>query len=290
LDIKNIIISRKNISTNDIPPMIGKNLPDHINLITLPLIDFKKIYSKEVKEALARILSSYYDYCIFLSSNSIDIFFEVIKDEEESKEILHKLSKMKIIVIGPKTKYALKKYGFDSYVADSHNNNYSIIGINNFLRSLESKMKMQEQRNTLRILIPRSAQSLKSGNLIKSNFENIELDQVFFYDVTESKDAFTSSEWKKMTKVSTYSGKTFLIFTSPSAVRSFFKIMYQLSPQLYYDKSEMEIIRSLKIYKVISIGPITSRALIDKKIDHIESSTHTIKGTLEVIFNFCSEY
>ncbi|HEX5905262.1 MAG TPA: hypothetical protein VFY50_04375, partial [Candidatus Nitrosocosmicus sp.] len=95
MNIKNIIISRKNISANDIPPMIGKNLPDHINLITLPLIDFRKIHSKEVKEALARILSSYYDYCIFLSSNSIDIFFEVIKDEKESKEILSKISKMK---------------------------------------------------------------------------------------------------------------------------------------------------------------------------------------------------
>ena len=270
--------------------MVGKNLPDNINLITLPLMDFQKIHSNEVRAALERISRSYYDYCIFLSSNSIDVFFEVIRDEKESKEILHNLSKMNIVVIGPKTKYALKKHGFDSYVADSHNNKYSMIGINNFLHGLESKIKMQKQNNTLRILIPRSAQSIKSGNLIQSAFENIELDQVFFYDITESKDAFTSPEWKKITKVSTFLGKTFLIFTSPSAVRSFFKIMYQLSPQLYYNKSETEIIHDLNIYKVISIGPMTSRALLDKKIDYIESSTHTIKGTLEVAFNLCPEF
>ena len=46
----------------------------------------------------------------------------------------------------------------------------------------------------------------------------------------------------------------------------------------------------MNIYKVISIGPMTSRALLDKKIDHIESSTHTIKGTLEVAFNLCPEF
>ena len=285
MDIKNIIISRKNISAEDIPPMIGKNLPDHLNLITLPVIDFQKIKSKEVKETLAKITRSYYDYCIFLSSNSIDIFFEIIRDEKESKEILHELSRMKIIAIGPKTKYTLKEYGFESQLADNHSNNYSMTGINNFLHGLESEMKIQKQYDAQRILIPRSAQSIKSGNFIKSTFKNIELDQVFFYDISESKNVFTSPEWKEMTRVSAHSGKTFLIFTSPSAVRSFFKIMYQLSPQLYYNKSEVEIINDLKIYKVISIGPITSRALIDRKITHIESSTHTIKGTLEVVFN-----
>lgn len=285
MDIKNIIITRKKLSPDDIPSVIGKNLPDSINFITLPIMDFRKIQSKEVEWALAKVASSYYDYCIFLSSNSVDIFFEIIKDEKESKELLHELSRMKIIVIGPKTRQTLKKYGFESRVADNHNNNYSMTSINNFLQGLESKMKMQKRCDVLRILIPRSAQSIKSGNIIEGTFENIELDQVFFYDITESKNTFTSSEWKKMTRVSDYSGRTFLIFTSPSAVRSFFKIMYQLSPQLYYNKSEIEIINDLKIFKVISIGPMTSRALIDKKIDFIESSIHTVKGTIEVVFN-----
>lgn len=286
MEIKNIIVTRENISSQDIPPMDGKNLLDQVNLITLPIRDFQKIQSIQVKETLAKIERSYYDYCIFLSSNSIDIFFEILKDEKESKKILDALSRMKLVVIGPKTKYTLKKYGFESIVADDHNNNYSITGINNFLYKLESKLKMQKHNDVLKILIPRSAQSIKSGNFIKSTFENIELDQVFFYDITESKKIFTSPEWKKMTRISTHLGKTFLIFTSPSAVRSFFNIMYQLSPELFYNKSERELINDLKIYKVISIGPITSRALKDKKIDHIESSTHSVKGALEVALNF----
>jgi hypothetical protein len=51
LDVKNIIISRETVSENDIP-VNGKKLPYKINLITLPTMNFKKIYSKDVKVAL----------------------------------------------------------------------------------------------------------------------------------------------------------------------------------------------------------------------------------------------
>ncbi len=127
--------------------------------------------------------------------------------------------------------------------------------------------------------------SVSENNYINSTFENIELDQVFFYDTIAIRNAFISSSWKKMIEVSSYAGKTFLIFTSPSAVRSFFKIMYQLSPQLYENKTERDIIHDLRIYKVISIGPATSRELMDKNIDYLESSIHTVKGTLDLVFN-----
>ncbi|WP_415312247.1 uroporphyrinogen-III synthase [Candidatus Nitrosocosmicus sp. FF01] len=253
-------------------------------MITLPTMNFKKIYSKEVKDALAKISKSHYDHCIFLSSNSVDIFFEMIKDEHEYMEILHGLSTMKIIAIGPKTKYTLRKHGFKSQVADHHNNNYSMTGINKFLQELDSEIKERHQNNPLKILLPRSAQSVKSNNFINSTFENIELDQVFFYDTTEIKNASNSPVWKKLTKLSNCEGKSFLIFTSPSAVRSFFNIMYQLSPKFYDNRTEKDIIHDLRIYKVISIGPATSRALIERDIAYLESSTHTVKGTLELVF------
>ena len=284
MDIKNIIISRENISEDDIP-LKGKELPGNTNLITLPTIDFRKIQSKEVKETLAKIAKSCYDYCIFLSSNSVDIFFEMIKDEKEQVEILHGLSTAKIIAIGPKTKYTLKKHSFESQVADPENNNYSMIGINKFLQELDLETKKRQQSNPLRILLPRSAQSIKSNNFIDSSFESIELDQVFFYDTIEINNASIYSGWKKMTKLSDYAGKSFLIFTSPSAVRSFFKIMHQLSPERYDNKTEKDIINDLRIYKVISMGPATSRALIEKNINYLESSIHTVKGTLDLVFN-----
>lgn len=284
LDIKNIIISRENISEDDIP-LNGKKLPDKTNLITLPTIDFIKIQSKEVNETLAKIAKSCYDYCIFLSSNSVNIFFEMIKDQKEYMDILHGLSTVKIIAIGPKTKYTLKKYSFESQVADHQNNNYSMIGINKFLHGLDLETRKRHQSNPLRILLPRSAQSIKSNNFIDSTFESIELDQVFFYDTIEIKNASIYSGWKKMTKLSDCAGKSFLIFTSPSAVRSFFKILHHLSPERYDNKTEKDIIHDLRIYKVISIGPATSRALIEKNIAHLESSIHTVKGTLDLVFN-----
>jgi hypothetical protein len=60
--------------------------------------------------------------------------------------------------------------------------------------------------------------------------------------------------------------------------------MYQLSPKFYDNRTEKDIIHDLRIYKVISIGPATSRALIERDIAYLESSTHTVKGTLELVF------
>ncbi len=285
MDNINIIISREEVLRDDIPNNVKEKL-ENVNWISLPTIDFRKIYSKEVKEALERITNLYYHYCIFLSSNSVHLFFEIASDEKKLTETLHALSKMKIVVIGPKTKETLKNYGFDSEEANNHkNNNYSIIDIKNFLHKLDLENKKQPQIIPVRILIPRSAQSIKSNNFIDTNFDSIELNQVFFYDISEKKDISNSSQWKKLNKLSSYSGKTFLIFTSPSTVKSFFKIIYQLSSYHFDDKSERDIIQDMKIHKVISIGPTTSRVLIEKNIDHIESSVHTVKGTLEVVFD-----
>ncbi len=282
MDDINIIISREDVFNDDIPN-IGKEKLKNVNWVTLPTIDFRKIYSKEVKESLEKIINLYYHYCIFLSSNSVHLFFEIANDQKKLTETLHALSKIKIVVIGPKTKETLKKYGIDSEEAYNHrNNNYSVVNIKDFLYKLDLENK--NRLDLLRILIPRSAQSIRSNNFINTNFESIELNQVFFYDICEKKDVSNSSEWKKLNELSKYSDKTFLIFTSPSTVRSFFKIIYQLLPQYSDSKSEMDVIHDLKVHKVISIGPMTSRALIEKKIDHIESPVHTVKGTLEAVF------
>ena len=68
MDVKNIIISRENISEDDIP-LKGKELPGNTNLITLPTIDFRKIQSKEVKETLAyfNVLQGFFIVVILLS-------------------------------------------------------------------------------------------------------------------------------------------------------------------------------------------------------------------------------
>ena len=88
-------------------------------------------------------------------------------------------------------------------------------------------------------------------------------------------------EWKKLLELPDHVEKTFLIFTSPSTVRSFFKIIYHQFSQLSFRKNEREVLQALNVNKVVSIGPKTSLELKKNKIDFIESSEYTINGALE---------
>jgi uroporphyrinogen-III synthase len=64
-----------------------------------------------------------------------------------------------------------------------------------------------------------------------------------------------------------------VIFTSASNVKSFFEIMYNMS------KDELQLDN---LTKVVSIGPITSKALRDRGIGCFEAEEHTVLGALEI--------
>jgi uroporphyrinogen-III synthase len=109
------------------------------------------------------------------------------------------------------------------------------------------------------------------------------LDQVFFYETSENKNASNSENWKELLELPNRNKKNFLIFTSPSTVRSFFKIMHTQFSQVSDHKSEREVIQALNVNMVISIGPKTSLELKKNKIDFTESSEYTINGALGLI-------
>ncbi len=77
---------------------------DKIELIALPTISVNKIDSQQVRESFKRLSNGLYNYCIFLSSNAVRIFFEMAKNEHNYERIIKELNKINIIVIGPKTK------------------------------------------------------------------------------------------------------------------------------------------------------------------------------------------
>lgn len=263
---------------------------DHLNnikLITLPVININKIDSQEVKESFKKISNGFYNYCIFLSSNAVKIFFDMAKNEHDYERIMDELNKMKLIVIGPKTKKILQNYGFESKLGSSttsiNDKKYSSSEIIEFLENLEREYKTKYQKEIPKILMPRSAESIRSNNYINRKFKYIILDQVFFYETSENKNASNSENWKELLELPNRNKKNFLIFTSPSTVRSFFKIMHTQFSQVSDHKSEREVIQALNVNMVISIGPKTSLELKKNKIDFTESSEYTINGALGLI-------
>ena len=65
---------------------------DHLNnikLIALPVININKIDSQEVKESFKKISNGFYNYCIFLSSNAVKIFFDMAKNEHDYERIMN---------------------------------------------------------------------------------------------------------------------------------------------------------------------------------------------------------
>ncbi len=279
------MITNEGVLTDDIQNQnIDQAHLDRIELIALPTISFNKIDSQEVRESFKRLSNGFYNYCIFLSSNAVKIFFEIAKNQHNYERIMEELNKINMIVIGPKTKKTLQEYGFKSKLGSSTNvidKKYSSSDILEFLENLDRECKTEYQKEIPKILMPRSAESVKSNNYIDTKFEYIMLDQVFFYETRENKNVSNSEEWKKLLELPDRVEKIFLIFTSPSTVRSFFKIIYHQFSQLSFRKNEREVLQALKVNKVVSIGPKTSLELKKNKIDFIESSEYTINGALE---------
>jgi uroporphyrinogen-III synthase len=280
-----IVITNEGVLTDDIKNQnIDQANLDRMELIALPTISFNKIDSQEVRESFKKLSNGFYNYCIFLSSNAVKIFFEIAKNQHHYERIIEELNKINMIVIGPKTKKTLQGYGFKSKLGSSTNvinKKYSSSDIIEFLENLDRECKTEYQKEIPKILMPRSADSVKSNNHIDTKFEYIILDQVFFYETRENKNVSNSEEWNKLLEFPDRVEKIFLIFTSPSTVRSFFKIIYHQFSQLSFRKNEREVLQALNVNKVVSIGPKTSLELKKNKIDFIESSEYTINGALE---------
>jgi uroporphyrinogen-III synthase len=287
------VITNEGVLMDDIQNQnIDQAQSDKIELIALPTVTFNKIDSQEVTESFKRLSRGFYNYCIFLSSNAVKIFFEIAKNQHNYERIIEELNKINIIVIGPKTKKILQGYGFKSKLGSSANiidKKYSSLEIIEFLENLDREGKTEYQKEIPKILMPRSAESIKSSNYIDTKFEHLILDQVFFYETRENKNASYSEEWKKLWELPDRVEKTFLIFTSPSTVRSFFKIIYHQFSQFSAGKNERKVLQDLNINKVVSIGPKTSLELKKNKIDFMESSEYTINGAVESLLRLIKQ-
>ena len=138
-------------------------------------------------------------------------------------------------------------------------------GIINFFRNISDKSK-----NRREILIPRSE---KADDFLITNLTALGyfVNEFYLYDV---KPALIDSSWHLFLDSVRKKDIQVIIFTSPSNVEFFFKILL--------DNKYDPFIILKSINKIISIGPSTSKQLAKFNIsDFIESKEHTLEG----IFN-----
>jgi uroporphyrinogen-III synthase len=315
----NIAITKEDIEKDDIPlPDIFKS-DIKLKIIALPTITTIPLYSKDISDSIKKIENAFYDYYIFLSANSVNIFFKIIKKEKNYNNIIKAIQRSSknnynnIIAIGPKTKKEIEKYNLKAYLssaaaASTNYSNSNIIldantkttdySLNSIMEFLENLDKSNENEK-IKILIPRSTESQKSNNLITKKYTNLILDQVFFYETIEFNKIIESNEWKKFKNLVEQKELKYIIFTSPSTVRAFFKIIAnniylieeekekekenRLNILFSTNKNEQELINDLGIKLIISIGPKTSEELKKRDIVYLESAEHTINGALKCL-------
>ncbi|HXT83584.1 MAG TPA: uroporphyrinogen-III synthase [Verrucomicrobiae bacterium] len=298
---------------------IGKK----INLISLPTIITVPLYTEEIKKSLKKIEEGFYDYYIYLSANAVNIFFNKIKEEKTYSKIIENIQRINkdnfdssIIAIGPKTKKEIEKYGLKANIAEFSNiqkkeDGYKRIGIYrkevfqkepdyssksiiSFLDNLNNNIK---EGIKIKILIPRSSESQQSNNIITKKYDNIILDQIFYYKTLEYNNIKDSIQWNIFKELTEKKKLKYILFTSPSTIRAFFKI---ISNNLYNEnkndfgkkfqqflleqKNDQEILNCLGIKLIISIGPKTSEELKKREIAYIESTEHTVDGSLKHLF------
>jgi len=228
--------------------------------ISLPTMKLIPIDSHNFCQTFSDVSSIKYEYYMFMSPNSVEMFLKMVKENNLSDILEEQLMKTKVIAIGPSTKQKLESNNIPVACTPD---DYSSSGLLELMRKLSPKPGT-------RIMSPRSGAS-NSFMKEKLNSIGIILDEFhIYYPQIETIDQI----WIDFSKKISNKRVDVMIFTSPSAVRYFFSIMQQvLSNFREYFQS---------IDAVISFGPNTTKELISRNVSAIESKEHTINGTLRL--------
>ena len=235
--------------------------------LSLPTMKVIPIDSQQFLKKFAQISSTKYDYCIFMSPNSVDVLFKLVRENNLTSLLDEQLAKCEVIAIGPSTR---KKLESNNVLVKYQPSDYSTFGIVNLIKKLELKPGT-------RIIVPRSG---ASNSYLKDKLDSMSiiLDEFYIYypqGETPNQELIEFSRQLEMNKVHV------LIFTSPSAVRYLFSILQEILPDFKRHVKNIQV--------VISIGPNTTRELKSVDIFPIESKGHTIKGTVRLAETILSE-
>jgi uroporphyrinogen-III synthase len=241
LQEKKIIVTRSEHQSNEFCSKLS-NLGAII--INLPLIEIKEIINEEIISTYKNI--SNYEWIIFTSTNSIEIFFKTFI---ENNFVLKELEKIKFAVVGNKTKNKLLDYGFKNNICPDK-----------FTADFLLKEFINQNITNTQILIPTS--SIAKKNL----YEGLTKlgNKVNFLPIYENiKPNISISELDIV-------NADYITFTSPSTVENFHTI--------YNSK----IVNS----KIICIGTVTANKVKELfNITPLIPNEFTIDGMIDLIIN-----
>jgi len=203
-------------------------------------------------------------YIIFLSSNAVDVFFEIATSLNVVNKIVTDLnSKFTVIAIGPSTKSALIK---NNIVGSKVPQDHSSLGI------IELLSQLKNDKYESKIIVPRSKKADKflKEQLLELSFE---IDEFYIYNVIPAE---VDSVWLEFFELVRKKKIDSLIFTSPSNVNYFINIIQNHSSDL------LPLVSKIKL--ILSIGPLTSKVLFNYNIPFSEAKNHSLEGIYETIY------
>jgi uroporphyrinogen-III synthase len=254
---KTFAITRKDIDAQEFSQLVRS---EGGNTISLQAIEVVPKDPKVAKEFISRIKENKHDYCIFMSSQAVEILFELSKRVNKTEDVRSLLNSTTIIAVGPKTSSSLKREGINVAMVPETYSAHGIIEL--FLKKDGVERK--------KVIIPRSA---ASNEFVRNGLSALGMvvDELFLYDVLT---ANIDNIWNEFVILLKEKKIDVIVFTSASNVRSFFVVMSRLSSDI------ASLLAGVKA--IISIGPLTTEELTKRNIPSLEAREHTIKGTFDL--------
>ena len=221
--------------------------------IALPAIEIVPQGPEVVEEFLDKLRRKKHYYCVFMSQQAVNILFDLARDK-----IAPVLKSTTVIAIGPKTKQSLEEHGIKVGLVLEKFSSFGLVDLMSGTKPAGKK-----------IIIPRSgaANDFATEALVRLGMD---VDEILLYTVRTRP---VEPIWKEFCDLLLQRKVDAVIFTSASNVKSFFEIMHNM----FKDELQLD-----DLTKVVSIGPITSKALRDRGIGCFEAEEHTVIGALEI--------
>lgn len=215
---------------------------------------------ERVTKALDRLVSSDYNFIVFMSVSAVRFIIDAIYTHNLDPSILNRY---RVVAVGPSTKDELVKHGVRVEFIPSRYSSYGLIELFSSLKA----------HRGARVFIPRSdeATSLLADALTSLGFE---VDEERIYRIVPSRH----DGWKSVVEHLVNGSLHYMIFTSSSAVKSFFTV---IDEQYGKDKA-IDTILSRNI-GIIAIGPLTADTLRVYGISPYVADEHTVHGTLKLL-------
>jgi uroporphyrinogen-III synthase len=225
--------------------------------IKIPTIDFKLVnHLEQIDRAIANL--DQYDLLVLTSQNSFEFFHQLLKE----KNILKLPPKLKIAAVGDETKKVIEQNGFSvSYVPENQKTSDQLADY------LQDKVRLERKK----ILFPKS--SLSNSKLPEKLRKcGAWVDDIVLYETStypESKNIFEAIMGYPI---------DWILFSSPSAVKSFFSFTsYEDTQSWIFDLG----------IKIGSIGETTTQALHEMHIPvSVQSPRPSSKALIQTMKEF----